>query len=72
MSSARALTSVERRVAVLVAMGEPIPDIATELGLGRKSIEWHLARVYRKLGVGSRPELLAALAASAGKETSDA
>jgi DNA-binding CsgD family transcriptional regulator len=72
MDSRRALTAVERRVAALVAMGETIPDVAVELGLARKSVEWHLSRVYRKLGVSSRRELLAALAAPGREEISDA
>ena len=72
MDSRRALTAVERRVAALVAMGEAIPDVAVELGLARKSVDWHLSRVYRKLGVSSRRELLAALAAPGREEISDA
>ena len=72
MDSRHALTAVERRVAALVAMGEAIPDVAVELGLARKNVEWHISRVYRKLGVSSRRELLAALAAPEREEISDA
>ena len=53
----RSLTDTEARVARLVAAGRANPEIADLLGLTRKTVEWHLSRVYRKLGVKSRAEL---------------
>ena len=53
---------MERRVAELVALGRRNGEVAVALGLGAKSVEAHLTRIYRKLGVRSRTEL-AALAA---------
>jgi DNA-binding NarL/FixJ family response regulator len=44
-------------VADLVAEGHTNPEIAAELFMGRRTVEAHLSRVYRKLGVRSRTEL---------------
>src|SRR2546421_12152994 len=52
---------METRVAALVAGGRSNPEAASELGLTRKTVEWHLSHVYRKLGVGRRGELAAVL-----------
>jgi DNA-binding CsgD family transcriptional regulator len=54
---ADALTASERRVAALAAAGRSNPEIAAELFLTRKTVEWHLGRVYRKLGISSRAAL---------------
>jgi DNA-binding CsgD family transcriptional regulator len=51
------LTAAEQRVADLVAEGHTNPEIAAELFMGRRTVEAHLSRVYRKLGVRSRTEL---------------
>ncbi|HET6508633.1 MAG TPA: AAA family ATPase [Baekduia sp.] len=51
------LTAGERRVAALAAAGRSNPEIAAELFLTRKTVEWHLGRVYRKLGISSRAAL---------------
>jgi DNA-binding CsgD family transcriptional regulator len=40
-----------------VAEGRANPEVANELGLTDKAVEWHLSRAYRKLGVHSRGEL---------------
>ncbi|MCM3516370.1 helix-turn-helix transcriptional regulator [Nocardioides sp. P86] len=36
-------------------------QVAEELGVTVKAVEWHLSRVYRKLGVTSRTGLRALL-----------
>ena len=51
------LTAAEQRVADLVAEGHTNPEIAAKLFMGRRTVEAHLSRVYRKLGVRSRTEL---------------
>jgi DNA-binding CsgD family transcriptional regulator len=52
-----ALTASERRVAVLAADGASTRQIAAELSVSPKTVETHLTRAYRKLGVRSRTEL---------------
>jgi DNA-binding NarL/FixJ family response regulator len=56
------LTETERRVVELVATGRSNREVARELVLSTKTVEWNLSKVYRKLGVRSRAELAARLA----------
>ncbi len=56
------LTAQEVRVALAVASGATSRQVAAELFLSPKTIEFHLARVYRKLGIRSRAELATAVA----------
>jgi DNA-binding CsgD family transcriptional regulator len=51
------LTAAERRVAELAADGRTNAGIATELFMAQRTVEAHLSRVYRKLGVRSRTEM---------------
>jgi DNA-binding CsgD family transcriptional regulator len=51
------LTDSERRVAELAAAGKRNRDIAAALFVSPKTVEAHLARIYRKLGINSRAEL---------------
>jgi DNA-binding CsgD family transcriptional regulator len=62
-SGVDALTPSERRVAELVATGISNRDAAQALFVTEKTIEAHLAAVFRKLGIRSRHELAAALPA---------
>ncbi len=62
--SGTALTTGERRVAELAASGLTNREVAAALFLSPKTVEVNLARAYRKLGVGSRAELGALMAAS--------
>ncbi len=59
------LTPHEMRVALLVAEGRTNSEVATQLFVTRKTIEHHLSRVYRKLGLRGRTELARALASEA-------
>jgi DNA-binding CsgD family transcriptional regulator len=52
-----ALTPTERRVAALVADGRRNKEIAQELLMSVATVEAHLTRTFRKLGIGSRSEL---------------
>jgi DNA-binding CsgD family transcriptional regulator len=52
-----ALTAQERAIADLVAAGASNKDVAAELFLSPKTVEAHLTRIYRKLGVNSRTQL---------------
>jgi DNA-binding NarL/FixJ family response regulator len=56
------LTETERRVATLAAHGRHNKEIAAELFIGIGTVESHLSRVYRKLGLRSRAELARRLA----------
>ena len=60
-----ALTTQERLVARLVAQGGTNRDVAAELVISARTVEHHLGRVYAKLGLRSRTELAARLAADA-------
>lgn len=51
------LTPSERRVAELAASGMTNRQVATALFISPKTVEANLARVYQKLGIGSRAEL---------------
>ncbi|AWB82503.1 helix-turn-helix transcriptional regulator [Corynebacterium yudongzhengii] len=56
-SRAGGLTPQEEEIAKLVAGGATNREVATELFLSSKTVEYHLTRVYRKLGVRTRNEL---------------
>jgi DNA-binding CsgD family transcriptional regulator len=56
-AGAEELTTMQRRVAVLAGMGRTNAEIARELFLSVRTVETHLAAVYRKLGARSRTEL---------------
>jgi DNA-binding CsgD family transcriptional regulator len=55
------LTAREREVALLAAAGRSSRDIGEHLGVSTRTVDTHLARVYRKLGIGGRAELPAAM-----------
>ncbi len=59
---AQRLTVSERRVAELAAEGHSNPEIAQALFVTRKTVETHLASVYRKLDISGRGRLPRALA----------
>ena len=58
-----ALTPSEARVARLAAAGMSNREIAQELFVTAKTVEFHLGQTYRKLEVASRTELESALSA---------
>lgn len=55
------LSTQEEQIAVMAADGSTNRDIAQELTLSAKTVEHHLTRAYRKLGVAGRRELSGAL-----------
>lgn len=57
-----ALTAQEVRVAATAAQGGSTRDIAAELFLAPKTVEFHLGQIYRKLGVRNRGQMIVALA----------
>ena len=52
-----ALTSRETEVAHLVGKGLSNPEIATELFISRKAVEYHLGNIYAKCGLQGRQQL---------------
>ena len=55
------LTSQERQIARLAADGLSNPEIGGRLFLSPRTVEWHLHKVFPKLGIRSRRELAHAL-----------
>jgi DNA-binding CsgD family transcriptional regulator len=55
------LTAQEVQVARLAADGQTNPEIGAQLFLSPRTVEWHLGKVFGKLGIGSRKELSSAL-----------
>jgi DNA-binding CsgD family transcriptional regulator/predicted ATPase len=53
------LSATEQRIVDLVAAGRTTREVAEELFVSAKTVEWNLTRIYRKLGVRSRTELAA-------------
>ena len=52
------LTPQELQVARFVAQGLSNPEVAAQLFLSRRTIDFHLRNVYAKLGISSRAELM--------------
>jgi DNA-binding CsgD family transcriptional regulator len=61
LTGVAALTPTERRIAELAARPSTSAQIAQELYVSTKTVEWHLANVYRKLDVSQRGQLADAL-----------
>ena len=61
------LTPQEQQIALLVAEGRSSPDVGRALYLSTRTVEFHLSRVYRKLGLSSRGELIRRYAADASR-----
>src|SRR5205814_1881825 len=63
-ASANELSETERRIVELVVAGHRNREVAAELNLSPNTVVWNLSKVYRKLGVSSRTELAARIAAT--------
>jgi DNA-binding CsgD family transcriptional regulator len=63
-ASATELSETERRIVELVVAGLRNRQVAAELNLSPNTVVWNLSKVYRKLGISSRTELAARMAAT--------
>ncbi|PRY39110.1 LuxR family transcriptional regulator [Umezawaea tangerina] len=59
------LTNQEARVAELARAGYRNDEIAAKMGLTRRTVEFHLSAIYRKLGIAGRRDLHTAMTARA-------
>ncbi|GAA2676215.1 helix-turn-helix transcriptional regulator [Actinoplanes palleronii] len=55
------MTAQESQIARLAAAGRTNPEIGAVLFLSPRTVEWHLRKIFPKLGITSRKELAAAV-----------
>ena len=60
------LTPAESRVAVLLAQGRSIGEVAAETGRSRTTVKWHIRHIYAKHGLSRQAELMRLVAPLAG------
>ena len=68
LASSGSLSKREREVLGHIARGRSAPRIQEELNLSINTVNSHISHIYRKLGVGSRQELLDLIEVSSGEK----
>jgi DNA-binding CsgD family transcriptional regulator len=58
------LSAQERQIAQLARDGLTNPEIGARLFLSPRTVEWHLRKIFGKLGIRSRRELSSTLPSS--------
>jgi DNA-binding NarL/FixJ family response regulator len=71
LDSRATLTSGEKEVAIRAARGMTNREIAEDLFVSTKAVEFHLAHVFRKLGVANRTQLAVLLSVTPSEADSD-
>jgi DNA-binding CsgD family transcriptional regulator len=64
VETSRELTAQEAQIAGLVADGLTNAEIGTSLYLSPRTVEWHLRKIFAKLGINSRRQLRLSLRAA--------
>ena len=62
------LTPQERQVAILAAGGSTNAEIASRLFITVSTVEFHMSKVFRKLGISSRRQIGSRLGAERAEE----
>jgi DNA-binding CsgD family transcriptional regulator len=66
------LTPQEREIALLVSSGATNREVASQLFLSVRTVEYHLHKIYTRLGISSRAALAGAISASAADPSAHA
>ena len=69
-SSDGSLTAAELRIVALVGAGQTSREVGSALSMSVRTVDTHLGRIYRKLGLRSRTELARWLASQSGRSSS--
>lgn len=70
VSAAFGLTPAETRIALALTQGRPLAQIATDFGISRTTVAFHMRNIFHKTGTSRQAELVAVLLTGAGLENS--